>query len=45
MTGLKLVLAIASVIFFGLSGFGVAAKVNWDGLGKACAVAAFFLPV
>lgn len=41
---MKLILAIAAVICFGLSGFGVPARVNRDGLGKMFTVAAILLP-
>lgn len=42
---MKLILAITAVVFFLLSGFQVKASVNWDGLGKACVVAALMLPL
>lgn len=41
MITLKLALLICSVICFALHGFGVAARVNFDGLGKAFFVASF----
>lgn len=38
---LKVILLICSVISFALHAFGVAARVNFDGLGKAFFVASF----
>ncbi len=41
---IKLILAIAAVVFFAMAGFNVP-KFNWIGFGLACATAAILLPV